>query len=128
LCTSASHLYSLWRRGKFGAKYRVPEAARNSETIFVIHEVVLKVILLQLSPIRWQSLMVQEVVRQIVADVTEDTAAEDRGSDRPIPVEYSVCKFPERNGKSGEEDGWHDQSELVHRKIVMDTVKQKVSC
>lgn len=64
----------------------------------------------------------------IVADVTKDTPTEYRGSYRPVPVEHSVCEFPEWGCKSNKESGRHDQSKLIHWEIVMDTVKQKMCC
>ena len=51
---------------------------------------------------------------QVVANVAEDTTAEDRGSDRPVPVKDSMCELPEWSGKSKEKSRWHDQSELIH--------------
>jgi hypothetical protein len=42
---------NLWRWCKFGAKDNIPKAASDSETILVVHEVVLEVVFLQLSPV-----------------------------------------------------------------------------
>ena len=77
-------------RSKLCAKDNVPESAGDSETILIVHKVVLEVVLLQFSPVSRQRLMVEEVVRQVIADVTKNTTAEDSSCNRPVPVEDSV--------------------------------------
>lgn len=70
--------------------------------------------------------MMKEVVRQVVADVSENATTEDSGGYTPIPIEDGMCKLPKRSCKYEEKGGWHDKSELVHREVVMNTMKQKV--
>jgi hypothetical protein len=54
LCTadpflgSLEHFGNRWRR-KFCSKYSIPKPTRHAKTIFVVHEVVLEVVLLQLA-------------------------------------------------------------------------------
>jgi hypothetical protein len=47
-------LRGRWRR-QLGAKYCVPEAASHPETVFVVHEVMLHVILLELFVVEGQA-------------------------------------------------------------------------
>jgi len=51
-----------WRRSKLSPEDDVPESACYTESIFVVHEVVLEMIFLQLPPVRRQGSVVQEVV------------------------------------------------------------------
>jgi hypothetical protein len=108
------------------AKDDIPEPTGDSEAIFIVHEVVLKVILLQFSPVCRQRLVVQEIVSQVITDVSKDAAAEDSGCNMPIPIEDCVGQFPERGCKRDKESWRHNQPEFVHRKIVVDAVKEKV--
>ena len=113
---SGSYSYSLQRRrSELRAKDNVPESAGDSKTILIIHKVVLEVVLLQLSPVSGQGLMVEEVMGQVVADVTEDTTTEDCSCNRPVPVEDGMSQLPEWGSKSEKQCGWHDQSKLIHR-------------
>ena len=52
---------------------------------------------------------------QIVADVSEDTTAEDSSGNGPVPIEDRVRKLPEWCGECEEERGWHNQSQFIHR-------------
>lgn len=88
----------------------------------------LKVIFLQVLPVRGQGLVMKKVVGQVVAYVSEDTAREDRRCNVPIPVEDCVCKLPKWCRQREEHRWWHDESEPVHRKIVMNAMKKKVEC
>lgn len=113
---SGSHSYSLQRRrSEFRAKDNVPESAGDTKTILIIHKVVLEVVLFQLSPVSGQGLVVEEVMGQVVTDVTEDTSTEDCSCHGPVPVEDGMSQLPEWGSKSEEQCGWHDQSKLVHR-------------
>lgn len=85
----------FWGRSKLGAKDNIPESASDTKTILVIHEVMLEVVFLECFPVRRQILVVQEVVSQVIADITEDATTEHRCRNMPIPVEYCVCEFPE---------------------------------
>jgi hypothetical protein len=62
----------------------------------------LKMILLQLSPVRWQGSVVQEVMSQIVADVPENSTTEGSCRHVPIPKDNGVSESPERYGKDDE--------------------------
>jgi hypothetical protein len=68
----------------------------------------------------------QEVVRQVVANVAEDAATEYSGGHVPVKVEDGVRETPERSGKDDEEGRWHDQAVLVHRKVVMNAMKEEM--
>lgn len=70
--------------------------------------------------------MVQEVVRQVVANVAEDATTVDCGSSIPIVAEDGMCQFPKWRGQHDKQRRRHDQSVLVHGKIVVDSMKQKV--
>lgn len=50
----------------------------------------LQVIFFQLLVPQREVLVVQEVVREVVADVTEDASAVNGRSNMPVPVEYGV--------------------------------------
>jgi hypothetical protein len=90
------HCFANLRRwGKFGPKDDIPKAASNSETILIVHEVVLKVVLLQLSPVRWKRLMVKEVVSEVIAYIPKYSTTEDSSCSVPIPEENCMCEFPE---------------------------------
>lgn len=77
------------------AKDDIPEAAGHSETVLIIHKVVLKVVLLQLSPVRGKHLMVKEVVREVVTYVPKYSTTENSSRNVPIPEEDGMRKFPE---------------------------------
>ena len=68
----------------------------------------------------------QEVMGQIVADVAEDAAAEDRNRDVPVPVEDEVGEAVEGRGEHDEEGGRHDEAEFVHGEVVVDAVEEEV--
>jgi hypothetical protein len=72
--------------------------------------------------------MMKKIVGQVVAYVSKDTAREDRRCDVPVPVEDCVCKLPKWCRQHEEQRWWHDESEPVHRKIVMNAMKKKVEC
>jgi hypothetical protein len=86
---------NLRRWGKFGPEDDIPKAASNSETILIVHEVVLKVVLLQLSPVRWKLLMVKEVVSEVVAYIPKYSTTEGSSCSVPTPEENCMCEFPE---------------------------------
>ena len=73
-------------------------------------------------------LVVQEVMRQVIADVAEDTTAENGRRSIPVVEEDRVCELPEWCGESNEEGRWHDEAIAVHREVVVDTMKKEVSC
>ena len=65
-------------------------------------------------------------MREVVADVAEDAAAEDGGGDVPVPVEDCVGELVEGGGEDDEEGGGHDEAELVHGEVVVDAVEEEV--
>jgi len=67
--------------------------------------------------------MVEEVVRQVIADVTKDTATENSSGYAPVPVEDGMCKFPEGRCQCEEKSRWHYKSEFVHGKVVMNAME-----
>lgn len=70
--------------------------------------------------------MVQEVVGQIVADITQDSTAVNGGGSIPIPKDDGVRKLPPGGCEDGEECGGHDEAEAVHGEIVVDAVEEEV--
>ena len=98
-----------WRWRKLCAEDDIPESRRYTKTILVIHEVVLKMIFLQFPPVRRQGSVVEEVMRQVVANVAEYPSAKHCCGNRPIPVENKVCEFPERGGEGKEKSWRHNQ-------------------
>ncbi len=78
-----------------GTKDDIPEAAGNSETILVVHEVVLQVVLLQLFPVGGKRFMMKKVVGEVVTYVPKYSTAEDSSCNVPIPKEQGMCEFPE---------------------------------
>lgn len=70
--------------------------------------------------------VVKEIVSEIVADVSKDTATEDLQGCEPVVEEHCVGQLPERCSQNNEQRRWHNQAVLVHREVVMDTVEQEV--
>lgn len=63
---------------------------------------------------------------QVVANISKDSTTENGRSHRPVPVENGMCKLP-KGGCECKEQCWrHDESELVHRKIVVNTMKEEM--
>ena len=119
-------LFRLHNRHKLCAKDTIPEAAGHTKSILVVKEVVLKVVFLETLVPKRQVLVMEEVVRHVVARVTEEAAAEYRRRHVPVPEEEGVRQFPEWDGKSDEEGGWHDEAILIHGQVMMDTVEQEM--
>lgn len=112
--------------GELRPKDAIPKATRHAKAIFVVEEMVLEVILLQLLVPQRKVLVVEEIVCQVVADVAENAAAIDGCSHIPVPEEQRMCDPPEGRGQNDEERRWHDQAVLVHGEVVVDTVQQEV--
>jgi len=87
-----------------------------------------KMVLLELLVPQRKVLVVKEVMCEIVADVSKDTATVGCTSSIPVVEEYSMCKLPERSSQSSEERRRHDKTILVHREIMMDAVKDEMKC
>jgi hypothetical protein len=113
---------------KEGPKDSVPEASRDSKAVLVVEEVVLEVILLELLVPEGKILVVQEVVGQVVADVSEHATTEHCRGDVPIVGKEEVGELPERRGQRDKESRRHDETVLVHGQIVVHSVEQKVQC
>lgn len=71
-------------------------------------------------------LVVEEVVRHVVARVSKDATAVGSQSTMPVPEDDKVSKLPEWRCKNDKERGWHDEAILVHGEVVVDTVKKEV--
>jgi hypothetical protein len=133
-----------WAHLKFSAKDTIPKAARDTKSVLVVGKVVLEMVLLELLVVRGQPagvsnavlktlagnllLMVQKVVGHVVARVPENAAAVGSQRSGPVPEDNGMCKFPEGCGKRDEKCRWHDESVLVHREIMVDTVEEEVQC
>lgn len=89
---------------------------------------VLEVIFLKSAVPCGEIAVVQEVVRHIVANVSENATTVDRGRGIPIIEEYGMGELPERCSEHNEERRRHDQSVFVHRKVVVDTVEKEMQC
>lgn len=63
---------------------------------------------------------------QVVANVAENATAEHLHCCEPVVEEDSMSQLPERECKDDKQCGWHNQSVLVHRKVVVDTVEQEM--
>lgn len=88
----------------------------------------LEVVLLEFLVPRRKFLVVEEVVGHIVQGVTKDTTAISSCRRVPVVEKYGVCKFPEWCCKRNEQGGRHDESVLVHGKVVVDAVEEEVQC
>lgn len=71
-------------------------------------------------------LVMEEVVRHVVARVSKDATTVGSQSTIPVPEDDKVSKLPEWRCKDDKECGWHDEAILVHGKVVVDTVKKEV--
>lgn len=133
---------------KFGTEDTIPESAGDAKAVLKISVMVLEVVLLQFLVVHRKAreklvsnigrfagdgnlgenslAMVEEVVCQIVAHVTEDTAAVYLHSREPVVEEDSMGQLPKWSCKEDKQCGWHDQSVLVHWKVVVDTMEQEV--
>lgn len=83
-------------------------------------------IFLQLLVPQREILVVEKVMSQVVANVSEYTAAVHRCRKVPIEGEKEMRKLPERRGKSDKKSRGHDESVLVHGEIVVNAVQEEV--
>ena len=74
----------------------------------------LKVVLLELLVPQRKILVVQEVVRQVVANITENATAVASNGTMPAPEDETVSKLPEGRSEGDEEGRGHDKTVLVH--------------
>lgn len=104
----------------------IPELVADTESELIVEEVMSKMIFLKLLVPQRKVVVVQEVMGQIVADVAKDTATVGSGGGIPAVVEERMGKVPEGGCEDHEKRRGHDQAILVHWKIVMNAVEQKV--
>jgi len=104
----------------------VPEAAGDTEAVFVVGKVVLQVVLLQFLVEGWKLLVVEEIMRHVVADVAENTTTVHSRGSVPIIEEDGVGEVPEWRSENHEQRRRHDQAQSVHGKVMVDTVEQEV--
>lgn len=117
------HLLGLDHRDNLSTKNSVPEAASHPEAVLVVEEVVLKVIFFEVLVPQGKVLVVEEVVRQVVAHIAEDAAAVNGGADVPVQPEDGMGQFPEGCSEDDEQCWRHHQAILVHGQVVMDAVE-----
>lgn len=65
-------------------------------------------------------------MRQIIADIPKDTAAEDRRRSLPRVAEQGMGELPERGGQDDKQGRWHDEAVFIHREVVVDAVEEEV--
>lgn len=70
--------------------------------------------------------MVQEIVGEVVAHISEYTAAKHICRDIPIEPEHDVRHEPKGCCEEEEQCRWHDKPELIHRQKMVNSVKQKM--
>lgn len=80
----------------------IPETAGDTKTILVIHEMMLKMILFQSSPVRWKCLVMQEIMRHVITDISKYGTAEYGCCCVPAVEEYHMSQLPEREGQHEE--------------------------
>lgn len=66
--------------------------------------------------------MVEEVVGQIVADVSKDTTAISQHSSVPVMEENEMRNFPERSSEYEKESRRHNETVSVHGQIMVDAM------
>ena len=127
---------------QFSTKNPVPETTRYTKPILIICKVMLEMVLLQFTIVRGQTTvvsrvqaqtgynnslaMMKEVVGQVIADITEDTTAECCCCSIPIVEEDCMSQLPKGSSEHKEHCGWHDESVLIHRQVMMDSVEEEV--
>jgi len=70
--------------------------------------------------------VVQEVVGDVVVEVSKDAAAVDGHRCVPVVEEKGVGQLPEGRCQHYKQGRRHDQAEPVHWEVVVDTVQQEV--
>jgi hypothetical protein len=126
-CIIASLFRLLGVVHELSAENGVPESARDSETKLVIEKVMGKVVLLEILVPQRQVLVVKEVVRKIVADISKDTSTVGCYCSIPVVAEDGMSHPPERSSQKSEENGRHNKTVLIHGKIMVDTVEEKMT-
>lgn len=70
--------------------------------------------------------VVEEIVSQVVANVSKDTTAEDRDGGVPVIKEDSVCQVPEGCGNGNEQCRGHHEPQSVHGEVVVNAVQEEM--
>jgi hypothetical protein len=99
---------------KLSAENGVPESTGDAETKLVVEKVMSKMVLLEVLVPQRQVLVVKEVVRQIVADISKDASTVGCYSSIPVVAKDAVSHPPERSSQSSEESGWHNKTVSIH--------------
>lgn len=73
-------------------------------------------------------LVMKEVMRQIIHNVTKNTATKDGRSQVPVEVEDRMRQLPERCRKHQEKSWRHDEAIFVHWQVVMYAVEEEMQC
>jgi len=117
----------FWRgQLQFGTKNTIPEATGNTKAVIEVSKMMLHMILLQWFVIKRKVAMVEEIMGQVVANVPKNTTAINHQGSMPVVREDGMCEFIKRGGKDDEESRGHHQPVSIHRKIVVNTMKEKV--
>lgn len=87
---------------------------------------VLQVVLLELLVPERQILVVEEVMSQVIADITKDTATVDSGRSIPVVGKNGVGEIPKRSSKQHEHGWGHNKPVPIHGQVVVNAVKQEV--
>lgn len=64
----------------------------------------------------------------VIAHISKNAATVCSRSCVVVPEDDRMGKFPERSCQDSEEGRRHDKSVLVHGKVVVNTMKQKMCC
>lgn len=91
-----------------GAKDVVPELAGDAKPELVVKVVVSQMVLLELLIPQREVLVVEEVVRQVIADIAEDTATVSSNRSVPMPEDEGMGHLPEWGCENDEERRRHD--------------------
>lgn len=102
----------------------IPELGSDSKAKLVVLPVMLQVIDLHLLHVLGHSSVMESIMHAVVENVervrtSNDTFGEWRRED-------GVGEFEEGAGEGSKEDRWHDESESVHGKVVVNAVEEEV--
>lgn len=70
--------------------------------------------------------MVKEIVRHVIANISEDTATVYKRSGKPVVEEDGMRQFPEGHSKDDEQGRGHHKSILVHRQVVVYSMQKEM--
>lgn len=66
--------------------------------------------------------MMQEIMSQVVANVSENATAKNSSCNMPIPVKNGMSESPERDGEYDKKRRWHNKAVSIHRKVVVNAM------